>query len=218
VLAFKFLDRQGRTLIRAVRWPLPNGDGPGAWLEAAAARPCREGIHACRPRDLAYWVHHELWEIELDGGIVEAERKVVAQRGRLLRRIGAWSDGIGKEFDAWCAWRARDHAVSVLGQAGEDGWGQQLEEARTIDELAAVGRRAAVALDADTVAGSAAGLAGDTASFARTDRIAEAPFIAACAAGHAATCQGGTRQEFDRAYTAERAVQSEWIKGRLGLM
>ena len=59
---------------------LPDGDGPGPWLETAAARPCREGIHACRPQDLAYWLHHELWEIELDGDIVEAGRKVVAAR------------------------------------------------------------------------------------------------------------------------------------------
>jgi len=217
VLAYKFLDRQGRTLIRAVGWPLPDNDGPGPWLEAAAARPCREGIHACRPQDLAYWIHHELWEIELDGDIVEAEHKVVARRGRLTRHIDAWANGTGKEFDAWCAWRARDHAVSVLGQAGHDEWKQQLAEVHTVEELGAVGRRAATALDPDGAAGTAAGLAGDTAHFALTDHIAEAPFVAACAAGHAATFQRGTRHEFDRAYTAERAAQSEWITARLGL-
>ena len=218
MLAYKFLDRRGRTLVRAVRWPLPNGDGPGPWLEAAAARPCREGIHACRPPDLAYWIHHELWEIELGGDIVEAERKVAARRGRLIRRIDAWGDGAGMEFDGWCAWRARDHAVFVLGQAGDDEWAQQLAGAQTLEELAAVGRRASAALGGDSAAGSAAGLAGDTALFALTDEIAEAPFIAACAAGHAATYRGGTRLEFDHAYAAERAVQSDWITARLGLV
>ena len=217
MLAYKFLDGQGRTLIRAARWPLPEGDGPGPWLEAAAARPCREGIHACRPKDLSYWIHHELWEIELDGDIVETERKVVARRGRLTRRIDAWGDGASAEFDAWCAWRARDHAVSVLGQTGHQDWAQQLMEAGTLEELSDVGRRAAAALDGDSAPGSAAGLASDTAHFALTDLIAEPPFIAACAAGHAATHQGGTRDDFDRAYTAERAAQSAWVTARLDL-
>jgi hypothetical protein len=200
-----------------VRWPLPDGDGPGPWLEAAAARPCREGIHACRPRDLAYWVHHELWEIELDGDVVEAERKVVARRGRLTRRIDAWGDGIGKEFDAWCAWRARDQAVSVLSVTGYHDWAQRLVEVDTLEGLSDVGRRAAAALDGDSGSGRAAALAGDTARVALTDLIAEAPFIAACAAGHAATHQGGIRDEFNGAYTAERTAQSDWIKSRLHL-
>jgi hypothetical protein len=217
VLAYKFLDRQGRTLIRAARWPLPQGNGPGPWLEATTAKPCREGVHACRLQDLAYWIHHELWEIELDGELVEAERKVVASRGRLTRRIEAWGDGAGREFDAWCAWRARDHAVAVLGGTGHHGWARQLTEAGTLEELSDVGRRAAAALDDDSAPGSAAGLAGDTARFALTDLIAEPPFIAACAAGHAATHDSGSRPDFDRAYTAERAAQSAWVTTRLGL-
>jgi hypothetical protein len=217
VLAFKFLDRQGRTLIRAARWPLPEGDGPGPWVEAATARPCREGIHACRPQDLAYWLHHELWEIELDGDLVEAEHKVVARRGRLTCRIDAWGDGAAREFDAWCAWRARDHGVAVLGQTGHDGWARRLMEAGTLKELADVGRRAAADLDGNSGPGSAAGLVGDTAHFALTDQIAESPFIAACAAGHAATHDGGSRPEFDRAFAAERAAQSAWVTARLDL-
>jgi hypothetical protein len=186
-------------------------------LQAAAARPCREGIHACRPQDLAYWVHHELWEIELDGDIVESDRKVVARRGRLVRRIDAWSDGAGREFDAWCAWRARDHAVAVLGETGHRDWAQLLNAATNVEELADVGTRAAAALDDDSAASNAAGLAGDAATLALTDLISAPPFVAAFAAGHAATHQRGTRQEFDRAHAAERDTQSAWVVARLGL-
>jgi len=217
VLAYKFLDREGCTRIQAVSWPLPDDGAPGAWLDAAVARPCREGIHACRLRDLAYWIHHELWEIELDGDIVESDRKVVARRGRLLRRIDAWGDGVGRELGAWCAWRARDHAVTVLDQSDHSSWERQLRDAGTIEELADLGRRVAGDLGGDTVPGCAAALAGDAARLALTDQITEAPFISACAAGHAATRQGGTRDDFDRAYTAERAAQSEWMSTRLEL-
>jgi hypothetical protein len=217
VLAYKFLDREGRTRIQAVRWPLPDDAAPGAWLEAAAARPCREGIHACRPQDLAYWIHHELWEIELDGDVVESERKVVARRGRLLRRIDAWGDGVGRELGAWRAWRARDHAVTVLDQTVDSSWERQLRDAGTVGELADLGRRAAGDLGGETVPGCAAALAADAARMALTDHIAEAPFISACAAGHAATRQAGTREDFDRAYTTERAAQSEWVSTRLDL-
>jgi hypothetical protein len=217
VLAYKFLDRGGRTLIRAVQWPLPQDGNPGPWLEAAAARPCREGIHACRRQDLAYWVQHELWEIELDGDVVEAENKVVARRGRLVRRIDTWADGAGRELGAWCSWRSRDHALAVLQAAGHPDWAAQLADATTLEELSAVGSRAIAALDGDSAPGNAAGLAGDAARFALTDLVAEAPFIAACAAGHAATHAGGTRQDFDDAYTAERRAQSEWVATRLEL-
>lgn len=217
VLAYKFLDRHGCTLFRAVRWPLPQGDGPGPWLEAAAARPCREGIHACRPQDLAYWVQHELWEIELDGDVVEAERKVVARRGRLVRRLDAWAEHVGKDFGAWCAWRAREQAIAILERTGDQDWARELGQAATLGELREVGRRAAAALDGDSAPGSAAALAADAAQLALTDLIAEAPFVAACAAGHAATFDGGGRHDFDLAFTAERAAQSDWVATRLGL-
>jgi hypothetical protein len=49
--------------------------------------PCRVGVHACRIGDLPFWVGFgELWEIELDGRIEDDERKLVATRGRLVRR------------------------------------------------------------------------------------------------------------------------------------
>ena len=49
----------------------------------------RQGIHACRTNDLAYWLNQELWEIELDGSIQESHRKIVSLRGRLLQRLDA---------------------------------------------------------------------------------------------------------------------------------
>ena len=96
VIAYKFLRTDGSTVFSGFRWPLP-GDEPGPWVEAPVD-PCRSGIHACRPGDLSYWVGQTLYEIELDGEIVEERNKVIASRGRLLRRVDAWEDELRDEF------------------------------------------------------------------------------------------------------------------------
>jgi hypothetical protein len=108
VIAYKFLRADGATVFSAFRWPLP-ADGPGPWVEAPA-RPCRSGIHACRARDLSYWVGPLLFEIELDGEIVAERTKVIATRGRLLRRLPIWEDELRDAFTRDCADRA--HAIA----------------------------------------------------------------------------------------------------------
>ena len=60
-------------------WRLPSG-GPGAWVEAPPD-PCRSGIHACRPADLPFCARGALYEIELDGAVVEEHMNVIAPRG-----------------------------------------------------------------------------------------------------------------------------------------
>jgi hypothetical protein len=74
----------------------------GEWVDAAAVEPCRSGIHACRSRDLPFWLGAELWEIELDGEVIEQGRKVVAGRGRLVRRIREWNLDLLQAFTASC--------------------------------------------------------------------------------------------------------------------
>jgi len=88
LIAYKFLDEGAVGPFTGFRWPV------GEWVDAGGVDPCLEGIHACRLRDLPVWIGRELWEIELDGGLVEQERKVVAPRGRLTRRVGSRSPGL----------------------------------------------------------------------------------------------------------------------------
>ena len=71
--AYKFLDAQGRSPYTGALWP-----SPGAWMEASSVRQCRDGVHACSAADLSWWLAAQLWEIELDGDIIEARHKVVA--------------------------------------------------------------------------------------------------------------------------------------------
>ena len=111
MIAYKFLRADGSSVFSRFEWPKPDG-GPGAWVEAAV-EPCRSGIHACRLADLPHWVGGPLYEIELDGEIAEEPMKVVAARGRLLRRITEW-DEHRDSYTRMCADRAHELARSTL--------------------------------------------------------------------------------------------------------
>jgi hypothetical protein len=110
VIAYKFLRDDGTSVFTGFQWPLP-GDGPGTWVEARVEQ-CRSGIHACRPTDLPLWAGRRLYEIELSGEMVEEQTKVVASRGRLLRRLEAW-DELRDEYTRMCADRAHELALGA---------------------------------------------------------------------------------------------------------
>ena len=93
MIAYKFLDEGRVAPFTGVRWP-----EPGSWLESDRVELCVSGVHACRIRDLPYWLRTELWEVELEGDVVEGERLVAARRGRLVRRVEAWNDAVGASF------------------------------------------------------------------------------------------------------------------------
>ena len=110
MIAYKFLRDDATSVFTGFAWPLP-GDGPGAWVEARVEQ-CRSGIHACRIADLPLWAGRRLYEIELDGDIVEEPTKVVASRGRLVRRLDGW-DGLRDEYTRMCADRAHELALGA---------------------------------------------------------------------------------------------------------
>lgn len=121
--AYKFLTRDGRGTFSRFAWPVPDG-GPGAWVEADVD-PCRAGIHACRHADLPFWIAHSLWEIELDGPVTEEATKLVAPRGRLLRRVDAWDDGTREAYGRMCVERAAELAAADPERLG--GWAPPVE-------------------------------------------------------------------------------------------
>lgn len=108
MIAYKFLRADGTSVFTRFTWPLPD-DGPGPWVDAGVD-PCRSGIHACRRADLPLWLGRALYEIELEGEVHEEATKVVAPRGRLLRRIGAWDESTRDEYTRMCADRAHELA------------------------------------------------------------------------------------------------------------
>jgi hypothetical protein len=165
VIAYKFLRPEGMSVFTGFQWPLPDG-GPGAWVEAPAD-PCRSGVHACRPRDLPLWVGRVLYEAELDGEIVEQPMKVVASRGRLVRRVDAWDDAMRDAYTRMCADRAHELAQ-----------GASLADWEAVIEPS----------------------------------VPEGPALLGFVAARIAEEISGVD-----AYYAERASQTDWLVGRLGL-
>jgi hypothetical protein len=170
-------------------------------------------VHACAPADLSHWLAASLWEVELDGEVMETRHKVVGPRGRLVRRIGGY-DGAVRELAEVGAWRCRDRAVAVLRAEGSADMADRFDAASTLDELAALGADA----DESIFAGGAAALAADAAHFALHGLPAQAPFVAACSAGHVAAGPDGDQAAYDEGYAAERALQSAWLAERLQLV
>jgi len=118
VIAYKLLRADGTGVFSARRWP-----PPGTWLEAGSAVACRTGVHACRPRQLPLWLGlGTLWEVELDGDVVEDERKLIAERGRLVRPVDQWNDAAARAFRNACADAVRrraEHNPELAGFAAD---------------------------------------------------------------------------------------------------
>jgi hypothetical protein len=225
VRAYKFLDADGCALFSGVRWPLPDGDAPGEWVEAGSVRPCRVGVHAVRPDHVAYWLSWTMWEIELDGEIVESRHKLAASRGRIVGRVDGYEEA-RRELAELGAWRSRDRAVAALRGPRVAEFGLRRKAARLVERMAGcasiaelrdMGRAIAEVTSTNTYAGAAAALAVDAARTTLHGEPPEAPFVACCSAGHAAAGPAGDQTAFDAGYAAERAFQSEWLTTRLDL-
>ena len=113
MIAYKFLSRGAVGPFSGFRWPTPEGGAEGAWVEAGPA----DGIHACRPADLPYWIDEELWDAELSDDVRVAHHQLVASRGRLVRRVEAWPE-IARAFAATCSATLRARVDVALASGG----------------------------------------------------------------------------------------------------
>jgi hypothetical protein len=112
VKAFKFLLADRVAPFSRFPWPV------GEWVEGGDHAACNAGVHACEARDLPFWLTEELWEIELDGPIARGRHKIVAERGRLVRRIDSWDSAAGSQFGEACVTRVRELAARRAEAAG----------------------------------------------------------------------------------------------------
>jgi hypothetical protein len=201
MIAYKFL-RSGRTgPFSGFQWP-----EPGRWVHAERSTvACRRGIHACRIRDLPWWLTDELWEIELDGSVQVDEHKILAPAGRLCSQVEGWTPACAQEYADACAWRAHERAVQALTHTGHDDAAGKLAVCGTLDDVVLVARELADAVPDTRISLT---IAGDGAFRALTG----APPTSAYIAAHAAMRLDGAE-----GYAAERAWQSRWLAERLGL-
>ncbi|HEX6700718.1 MAG TPA: hypothetical protein VF101_08315 [Gaiellaceae bacterium] len=106
LIAYKLLGEGRVAPFSRLVWP-----EPGEWLEAASVDPCRSGIHACHALQLPPWLAlGDLWEVELED-VLEQERKVVARRGRLVRRVDEWHAAAQRAFGVACGEATRRRAA-----------------------------------------------------------------------------------------------------------
>jgi hypothetical protein len=119
--AYKFLRPDGTGVFTGFGWPLPSG-APGEWVRADPD-PCRSGVHACRASHLPLWIGRSLWEIELDGQVVDDAMKLTASHGRLLRCVDAWDERAYDDYTRMCADRAHELAAA----RGLDNWDAVIE-------------------------------------------------------------------------------------------
>jgi hypothetical protein len=201
VIAYKFLQSGRKGPFSGFEWP-----EPGVWVRADEDMVvCSRGIHACRARDLPWWLADELWEIELDGGIRTDEHKIFAPAGRLRSRVEGWTPACAQEYADACAWRARDRAVQALTRGGHAGAAERLAACPTLDDAQTLARELAAELPDTRISLT---IAGDGAFRALTG----APPTSAYIAAHAAMRLDGAE-----GYASERTWQSHWLVERLGL-
>jgi hypothetical protein len=206
VIAYKFLSSGGVGPFSRYAWPLPRDGRPGAWVSGATgAVLCRSAVHACRVRDLPWWLQDELWEAELDGEIATGRHKVMAPRARLLRRVEPWDAACSQRFADACAMRARDHAVTALQRAGAKHAAAQLRKATDTRSLRDAAR---IWADAATPSRIPVMMAGDAARRARGGAAVVAGYIAAKTAA---------RVDGPAALDAEREWQADWLHTTLSL-
>jgi hypothetical protein len=199
--AYKFLMSGAVGRFSGFRWPA------GEWVTSdGSPETCREGIHACRIKDLPLWLDAELWEVELGGKVVEAETKVVAPEGRLLRQVEEWNAETARDFARACALRAREHALqaSRTSRLVE----RRLARASTPNAIRRAGERLA-SKGRDERSRLAGGYVADAGKHASAGAPAVTAYVAAHAAGHLTGPD---------AMAAERAWQANWLASRLRLL
>jgi hypothetical protein len=164
MIVCKFLAKGAIGPFTGFAWPLPSDQGEGPWVEAEKFP--NEGVHGLDIDDLAYWLHDELWIVELGGSILRAPTQIIASRGRLVRRVDRWNDERRRAFASDIVRRATERMPSAASAAAS----------ACFADLRGCAKEDSVAVTAFVAATLAAILANDEAA-AKVERIEQATFL-----------------------------------------
>lgn len=214
VRAYKFTAAGAVGRFTGFPWPLPADGNPGAWVEATSPLTiCATGIHACAVEQLPHWLGPELWEVEVAGEVVKSTYKLVAARGRLLRRVGGWP-GAARSFAESCAARVREMAAAELHREGLPELAGRLLATTSSSQLAPV---VAAARDVATpLVATLTGYTSDCLLDVANGDYAMCAYVAATAFANLST--GDVVQDMSSpGWAEERERQADWLATRLVL-
>jgi hypothetical protein len=232
VTAYKFLARGAVGRFSEFAWPQP-----GEWVETGhPIDDCRRGIHAVHPDQLLDWIDDELWEVELDGAVHTRDAMVIAERGRLVRRVPDWDEEAARAFALGCVESTAAVAAKALHDAGLEDAAQRLDAA---EGLGAIQGAAVAALEHATEPAlvTLVAFTADIAALVSGNRpdawqhaggsgqavqtagavAANAGFVAAHIAGRAAVRSAGDENAYGDGFTAERGRQLTEFRRLVGL-
>jgi hypothetical protein len=163
------------------------------------------------------WIWEELWDVELDGEITERGHKLSAERGRLVRRVDAWSVPMAQTFARESAARAAGHAAGVLRDAGYPEASETFASGAEPETIRAVATDLFGDLPPDVR--RSVGMAADGSRRAIAAASTTDPYIAAQGGAVAAYIAAMTalRVGGRPAYDAERVHQADWMARALDL-
>jgi hypothetical protein len=117
LIAYKFLVEGALGPSSGLAWPKPYAGSAGAWVEVLGPlAQCAEGVHVCRPADLAHWLNDELWEVETGSEEQPGIDCTIVRQARLRRRIDSWNERGRAQFAEACTARA----TALLGSATDE--------------------------------------------------------------------------------------------------
>lgn len=190
---------------------------------------CSSGFHACRLRDVPYWLDDELWVVWLGGTVEQLDFAVVAEEGWLVERVNRWPDPVAGELGTVCVARVRERAVRELTSVGLDEAAARLQALSTgRDDLVAFTGTAnelagALPLSVPARAVHLVRYAADAAAYASTSpdhpfgQPAIVAYVAAYAAGRATPSPDEHYGPGVTLAEAERSWQARWLADALRL-
>ncbi len=234
MIAYKFLSSGAIGLFSRLAWPTPTADAPGEWVRVdGEIQLCLNGVHACATARLVEWLDDELWEIELDGPVLEADGALIAAAGRLIRRLEGWNDESARAFVGHCIDNTVALTAKSLARAGREVEAEALTASRS--QPGAQLNVLQLARNLDDAQAISVHFLGDVTRLergGRPERVDEAPTAdsggptpASLAANLSYVCahivaqlaEQGSAGAYDESFAREKHRQAEWLTERLQL-